>query len=204
MSKAWVQLELDFNRRILSKKNGTRVRSGEYALAEGMFLISQLPDPSQRLRLFARGDITCVKCGIVGKTFYMEKNINDLVAKPHLTLYGVNAEGEEVMMTWDHIVPRSIGGSNSLSNAQCMCTECNGTKGNNLTLGEIVNICTNDKVLEMFKPVEPINFTKKVSGSVVNTIGCELKYSTNLFRELKNIRKAMLKGTNKAATSPAC
>ena len=47
----------------------------------------------------------------------------------HLNLYGIN-NGEEVMMTKDHIVPKSKGGSNGLKNMQTMCTVCNEIKGN--------------------------------------------------------------------------
>jgi ATP adenylyltransferase len=37
---------------------------------------------------------------------------------------------EEVALEVDHIVPRSIGGSNDLSNLQALCRTCNAEKGN--------------------------------------------------------------------------
>lgn len=47
---------------------------------------------------------------------------------PHLNLYC--ADG--VMMTKDHIVPRSKGGADVLSNFQPMCSRCNESKGDTL------------------------------------------------------------------------
>jgi len=42
----------------------------------------------------------------------------------------VDAQGREVLMTHDHIVPRSKGGKNHISNVQTMCAPCNSKKGN--------------------------------------------------------------------------
>ena len=49
--------------------------------------------------------------------------------RPHLNLYAYTDKGEWVMMTQDHIFPKSKGGSNELSNLQTMCSVCNQAKG---------------------------------------------------------------------------
>lgn len=192
ISKSWVQLELKFETEATKKSKSVRLRSGQFTVEAGLALIKQMKSPSPRLRLFSRGNITCVNCGVEGYMFYMEKNAADLVAEPHLTLYGKTKDGKEVMMTWDHIIPRSIGGGNSPANAQCMCTTCNENKGANLTIFEIAKIVSSPNALEMFKLVEPINFTQKVSGRVATTIQSEKQYCNTMFKLLKNKRKAML------------
>lgn len=47
-------------------------------------------------------------------------------------MYALNEHGHEVLMTRDHIIPRSRGGSEGLENMQTMCTKCNSKKGNKL------------------------------------------------------------------------
>ena len=85
---------------------------------------------SQRYRVFFHKGTKCVRCGIEGKFFAKEKNIKDL--SYHLNLYGIDENGNEVLMTKDHILPRSKNGKNDLENYQCMCVRCNCKKGNDL------------------------------------------------------------------------
>lgn len=84
---------------------------------------------SQRLELFAKS-LTCVKCGAVGGFFSLERTKRD--TNPHLNLYFKNDEGDFVMMTKDHIVPKSKGGKDWMSNYQTMCYPCNQAKGSNI------------------------------------------------------------------------
>jgi len=93
---------------------------------------------SHRYELFKNKGTTCIKCGIKGEFFALEKQkqpnfhkgselpIND---RYHFNLYGYNEKGEEVMLTKDHIIPKSKGGSNTLDNYQTMCSLCNWSKG---------------------------------------------------------------------------
>lgn len=50
----------------------------------------------------------------------------------HLNLYAVDDNGDEILMTKDHIIPRSKGGIDDISNYQTMCKLCNEAKGNKL------------------------------------------------------------------------
>lgn len=84
---------------------------------------------SQRYRLFNK-NLTCVTCGLTGAYFALERSGN--VEKYHLNLYAVNEDGNEVLMTKDHIIPRSKGGRNILKNYQTMCTKCNSKKSDTL------------------------------------------------------------------------
>ena len=83
---------------------------------------------SQRYQLFFTKGTKCVCCGIEGKYFAKEKRIKD--KSYHLNLYGVDDNGQEVLITKDHIIPKSKGGKDELDNYQTMCIRCNERKGN--------------------------------------------------------------------------
>lgn len=83
-----------------------------------------------RMKSFATHGTKCVCCGIEGKFFAKERSLGDV--RFHLNLYAVDADGKEVLMTRDHIVPRSRGGSEGIENMQTMCTRCNGKKGDKM------------------------------------------------------------------------
>jgi hypothetical protein len=84
---------------------------------------------SQRFQTFFTKGLKCACCGIEGKYFGKEKDFN--AARYHLNLYALDESGNEVLMTKDHIVPRSKGGASELYNYQTMCVKCNIAKGNN-------------------------------------------------------------------------
>ena len=50
----------------------------------------------------------------------------------HLNLYAVDNNGDEILMTKDHILPHSKGGADDINNYQTMCKLCNEAKGNKL------------------------------------------------------------------------
>lgn len=80
---------------------------------------------SLRIVLFKKHK-TCVICGIVGSFLALECN-NDETA--HLNMYGLDLNGREILMTKDHILPKSKGGKDILENMQVMCVDCNVAKG---------------------------------------------------------------------------
>jgi 5-methylcytosine-specific restriction endonuclease McrA len=87
---------------------------------------------SKRLQCFARSGIACVRCGIKGSIFRIEKHASDKQAgSPHLNLYA-KVNDELVLLTQDHIVPKSKGGKDHLNNLQTMCYLCNEAKGASL------------------------------------------------------------------------
>ena len=49
-----------------------------------------------------------------------------------MNLYAIDENGKEVLMTKDHILPKSKGGKDEIDNYQTMCIRCNEAKGNNL------------------------------------------------------------------------
>jgi len=87
---------------------------------------------SQRYRVFKEKGTTCVTCGLKGRHFRLERHALDKrIARNrfHFNLYAVNGAGQEVLMTKDHIIPKSRGGNNKLENLQPMCRHCNEKKG---------------------------------------------------------------------------
>lgn len=82
------------------------------------------------LRLFKSSGTDCVHCNLKGEYFRVEKMGfgSSIFNEWHLNLYGINARNEEVLLTKDHIIPRSKGGTDDLRNLQPMCEVCNKRK----------------------------------------------------------------------------
>jgi len=88
---------------------------------------------SLRLLTFKTKGLECVSCGVKGSHFKIEsytKNSNS----PHFGLY----TKDNILMTKDHIIPKSKGGLDGLENLQTMCTICNRKKGSIVTSDDLV------------------------------------------------------------------
>ena len=112
---------------IFGSKN---TRSSSFKVYDGL-LINMT---SQRYQLFKLKGCDCVRCGIKGQYFAIERTppiSPDMPAGWHLNLYALDSANNEVMMTKDHIIPKSRGGKNNLDNYQPMCIICNAMKSNN-------------------------------------------------------------------------
>lgn len=99
----------------------------------------------------------CVTCSRKLHYFRIESNTNGEGA--HLNGYS----HDHVMMTRDHIVPRSAGGPDALANYQLMCAPCNKSKGS-LPMDEFVAKKLKQKDYE--ERVNKVNLTQ-LSMSVV-------------------------------------
>lgn len=84
---------------------------------------------SHRYWTFLRKGLKCVTCGIEGQYFRKERHRVTEEGKYHFNLYAVDSEGDEVLITKDHVIPKSKGGRNHISNYQTMCIVCNMEKG---------------------------------------------------------------------------
>lgn len=78
---------------------------------------------SLRYMTFYQKGTKCVCCGKEGTHFKLcgDENTN----RRHFNLYAEDG----TLMTKDHILPKSKGGLNRVSNMQTMCTDCNSEKG---------------------------------------------------------------------------
>jgi len=81
---------------------------------------------SLRYKTFIEKGYKCVCCGRVGAYYALEC---DEVANPNRAHFNLYSD-DDVLMTKDHILPKSKGGKDAIENMQTMCTICNGSKGN--------------------------------------------------------------------------
>lgn len=121
----------DFLKTLPAKMNNNargRQEKREYVFGDVKY---SLNISSKRYKLFRKSS-KCACCGVNGVVVFLERHAKDTT--PHFNLYTEDG----VLMTKDHIVPRSLGGTNDLTNLQTMCLSCNQKKGNrNITNEEL-------------------------------------------------------------------
>jgi len=85
---------------------------------------------SQRYRLFKKKKI-CKSCGRIGTVARLESSEQKGRITYYFNFYCVE-EDRYILMTKDHILPKSLGGRDSLSNYQTMCFPCNSKKADRI------------------------------------------------------------------------
>lgn len=80
---------------------------------------------SLRYMTFYQKGCTCCVCGKTG-TYFTLDSTKDSEGRAHFNLHA----DDGTLITKDHIVPKSKGGRDHISNMQTMCTDCNQAKGN--------------------------------------------------------------------------
>lgn len=78
--------------------------------------------------LFLVDNPNCNHCGLEGSFWAVEKDNGGGV---HLNLFGKDSEEDDVLLTIDHMTPRSKGGLMVPENLQTLCFPCNQNKSNN-------------------------------------------------------------------------
>ncbi len=89
--------------------------------------------------LFSRMEgqpIKCWCCGVEADRWIATKGPNDLVGNPDLNLYAASSSGV-VLMTRDHIIPKSLGGVDDWRNMRPGCSVCNEQRGNEVDAKDI-------------------------------------------------------------------
>lgn len=76
--------------------------------------------------------ISCYNCGCEADRWIVDKGKNDFQGLPVLNLYGTYL-GQLILMNRDHIIPKSLGGTDALENLRPACEVCNSARGNRLT-----------------------------------------------------------------------
>lgn len=85
---------------------------------------------SERTIIFKKST-KCICCGLEGQYFRKTAAINNNRISYHVDMYAIY-NGNEILFTKDHLLPKSQGGHNSLNNYATCCVECNRLKGNSL------------------------------------------------------------------------
>lgn len=100
--------------------------------AEMHYLGNRVKLHSLRLQTFKNKGCVCVRCGLLGTKFIVERDMyhkNMVNQGPyHINLYGYTIHGNERLFTKDHILARANGGRDQLDNMQTMCENCNRKK----------------------------------------------------------------------------
>lgn len=99
----------------------------DYSVGEQTFSVRM---NSHRYLCF-QNNRSCVACGLPGSKMVLEECGN---RSAHFNLYG-EEHGELVLMTKDHIQPKSRGGKDRQDNFQTMCVVCNNLKSNDTVIG---------------------------------------------------------------------
>lgn len=84
---------------------------------------------SSALRMFKKSP-KCKHCGVEGNTFVLLRDKKTQTSRPHLAFFHKQKNGTLLLMTKDHVLPKSKGGENRQENIQTLCQICNGAKGN--------------------------------------------------------------------------
>jgi 5-methylcytosine-specific restriction endonuclease McrA len=71
----------------------------------------------------------CPWCALRG--YKTRRRMNEW-QKPHLNLFAKDRGGNMILMTKDHIYPKSKGGSDGIENMQTMCVRCNQNKADTI------------------------------------------------------------------------
>lgn len=78
--------------------------------------------------------LQCAHCDRVGVLMGKERHLNKkgvpMSEHYHFNLYAVDPDGTEVLMTKDHVIPKSKGGKDVIGNFVTMCEPCNLYKRN--------------------------------------------------------------------------
>lgn len=94
---------------------------------EGVKVLSNL----LTYKVFKHKGFDCPVCKSKGSYFALERSPGrgSKFNTWHFNLYAKDMFGRDVLMTKDHIHPRSSGGTDELNNLQPMCLVCNNKKG---------------------------------------------------------------------------
>lgn len=77
--------------------------------------------------------IRCHFCGCQADRWVSEKGRRDRLGHPVLNLFASNSDGRVVLMTRDHIIPRSLGGVDDVANLRPACAPCNERRSNEVS-----------------------------------------------------------------------
>ncbi len=124
-----IQMTNVYRNKVLKEKLPLSVIQDTYNAKEKYIEIDgyKVRTKEDRYLNFIEHGFTCSKCGIEGKYVNLECNSQK---GNHLNVYA-EKDGRPILLTKDHIYPKSKGGLNNIKNYQVLCEECNNIKSDN-------------------------------------------------------------------------
>ena len=137
---------------------------------------------SKRYELFKNKGCICSECGREGRFFLLQKSNSS--SRNNTYHFGLWSE-DLVQMTKDHIVPKSLGGTNTLENFKTMCEICNSKKGNTCTDKDLIEGKIKEGIL-ISSTLKNINSKEyKILKDKIYKFAKELKTNDKLFLKYK-------------------
>lgn len=112
--------------------------------------------------------MVCFKCGVEADRWIVKHQHNDTNKPPVVELFAYTKKKRLVMMTRDHIVPKSWGGLDVVENLRCACEPCNRDRKNVLTEEDKQFMVDNPHLYNYKVPRE---FANETASNNKNSIG---------------------------------
>lgn len=125
----------------------------------------------------------CAECGLEATFAAIEKHPKD--KGYHINLYGFNENGREIMLTRDHIYPKSLGGLNAMSNSQTLCACCNQKKLDTTELSIEEAVANGYTTYELATHSHQLKEDKRILASLTEQVE-ELKKKINRDTQMIN------------------
>lgn len=126
--------------------------------------------------------ICCRFCGIEADRWILELHRRDRQSSPVLNLYaGVR------LMTRDHLIPKSLGGIDSVGNLAPACAPCNEARGNKITEEDIEFAKKNPHLIckeRVMAGLERLNRRKAAMAEQIGVVEAAISEMERPFRQM--------------------
>lgn len=161
---------------IANKPKESRLVSGkEVSLASGISLFNALNNAGEQIK--------CWQCGCIADRWISTLGKKDNKNRPVLNLYAVKylpptkkrkfAVPYLVMMTRDHIIPKSLGGKDVIENLRPGCEECNSIRGSIMNEEELIFMANNPQLICPVRAARGAETRERVAKAAENRLKLE-------------------------------
>ena len=156
------RVDLDQGFKVMEEPKGSRLVCGKsVSLPSGAKLFQHMRSSGTPMK--------CWSCGVEASCFIVNKGSNDRVGPAVLDFFAETRDGP-VLMTRDHIIPKSYGGVNEVANLRIGCGPCNHTRGNELEADDIEFMRTHPELIRSdakYKLEDDVTFVAKTSSGPI-------------------------------------
>lgn len=145
------------------EKHSRLVAGKEVSLCSGIKLFQHLRS----------GPIMCYKCGCIADRWITTLGQNDRKSKPVLNLFALkiwkptrrrpDPWHQVVLMTRDHIIPKSMGGVDDVENLRPACEICNGQRGTKMDKADQAFMDANPHLISEERRLKGLRAAAKVA-----------------------------------------